>query len=71
MKQKQKTKQVITFNSLHIEVLGPRPLSKSRATDGCVTDFLRTVEHDTRHLLRERAIISPELKGFRLRFDGR
>jgi hypothetical protein len=71
MKQKQKTKQVITFNSLHIEVLGPRPLSKSRATDGCVTDFLRTVEHDTRHLLRECATISPELKGFRLRFDGR
>ncbi len=68
MKQKQKTKQIITINSLYIEVLGPRPLSKKRATDGCVTDFLRTVEHDTRHLLRECAKSFPELKDFQLRF---
>jgi len=68
MKQKRTTKQFLTFNSLHIEVLGPRLLSKSRAANGCVTDFLRTVEHDTRHLLRECAKISPELKGFHLRF---
>ena len=51
MKQKRTTKRLITFNSLHIEVLGPRLLSRSRATDGCITDFLWTVEHDTRHLL--------------------
>jgi hypothetical protein len=68
MKQKRKMKRRITFNSLYIEVLGPRLLSKNRATDGCVTDFLGTVEHNTRHLLRECAKISPVLKGFRVRF---
>ena len=69
MKQKRTTKRLITFNSLHIEVLGPRLLSNSRATDVSITDFLWTVEHDTRHLLRECAKISPELKGLRLRFQ--
>jgi len=69
MKQKKKMKQIITFNSLYIEVLGPRLLSKNTATDGCVTDFLRTLEHDTQHLLRECAKSSPVLKDFRLRFD--
>jgi hypothetical protein len=69
MKQKKKMKRRITFNSLYIEMLGPRALSKNRETDGCVTDFLRTVEHDTRHLLRECAKITPVLKDFRLRFD--
>jgi len=69
MRQKKKMKRRITFNSLYIEMLGPRALSKNRAMDGSVTDFLRTVEHDTRHLLRECAKISPVLKDFRLRFD--
>ena len=61
-------KHLITFNSLHISVLGPGELRKNRAANGCVTDFLRTVEHDTRHLLKECAKISPELKRFRLQF---
>jgi hypothetical protein len=68
MKRKRTTKRLIKFNSLHIEVIGPRLLSRRRATDACITDFLSTVEHDTRYLLRECAKISPELKSLRLRF---
>lgn len=66
---KSATKRRITFDTLHISVLGPHALGKNRVTIGCVTDFLRrTVEHDTRHLLRQCAKVSPELKGFRVRF---
>lgn len=65
---KPATKRPITFDTLHISVLGPRALRNNRVAIGCVTDFLRSVEHDTRHLLRQCVKISPELKGFRMRF---
>jgi len=65
---KPTTKRLITFDTLNISVLGPRALDKNRLAMGCVTDFLHTVEHDTRHLLRQRTKVSPELKGFRVRF---
>ena len=65
---KPATKRPITFDTLHISVLGPRVLGKNRVAMGCVTDFMRTVEHDTRHLLRQCVKISPELKGFQIRF---
>ena len=65
---KPTTKRLITFDTLHISVLGPRALGKNRIAMGCVTDFLRTVEHNTRHLLRQCIKVSPELKGFRVRF---
>ncbi len=68
MTSKRKAKRPITFDSLHIEVLGPRELNRDRVANGYVRDFLRTIQHETRQLLRECAKISPELKGFRLRF---
>ena len=61
----------------HIEVVFDKPqllgrlfgeYDKNLIAIGCVTDFLRTVEHNTRHLLRQRIKVSPELKGFRVRF---
>ncbi|HWO38365.1 MAG TPA: hypothetical protein VNO32_57065 [Candidatus Acidoferrum sp.] len=65
---KPATKRPITFGTLHISVLGPRALGTNRVAIGRVTDFLRTVEHDTRHLLRQCIKVSPALKGFRVRF---
>lgn len=41
--RKPKSKQPITFDSLHIEVLRPRELTRNQVANGCVTDFLRTV----------------------------
>ena len=68
MKQELEPNQLITFNSLHIEVLGPRELGNSQPAIRTVTDFLREVELDVRNLLSERAETSPILEGFRLRF---
>jgi hypothetical protein len=68
MKQEQESKQLITFDSLHIEVLGPRELGDSRPAICGVTEFLHAVELDVRNLLRERAETSSILEGFRLRF---
>jgi hypothetical protein len=69
MKQEQESKQqLITFNSLHIEVLGPKELRNSQLAIRGVTEFLHGVELDVGKLLRERAEISPILEGFRLRF---
>jgi hypothetical protein len=68
MKQEQESKQLITFNSLHLEVLGPRELGNSQLAIRRVTEFLHAVELDVRNLLRERVETSPNLDGFRLRF---
>ena len=68
MKREQQSKQLITFNSLHIEVLGPRELGNSQLAIRGVTEFLQAVEHDVRKLLLERAETSPILDGFRLLF---
>jgi len=68
MKQEQESKQLITFNSLHIEVLGPRELGNSQLAIRGVTEFLHGAELDVGKLLRERAELSPILEGFRLRF---
>ena len=68
MKQEQESKQLITFSSLHIEVLGPRELSNSELAIRGVTEFLHGAELDVRRLLRERAEVSPILEEFRLRF---
>ena len=46
MKQEQESKQLITFNSLHIEVLGPRELGNSQQAIRGVTEFLHAVERD-------------------------
>ena len=53
MKQEQESKQLITFNSLHIEVLGPRELGNSQPAIRGVTEFLHGVELDVGKLLRE------------------
>jgi hypothetical protein len=66
MKKKQESKQLITFDSLHIEVLGPKELGNTQPAIRGVTEFLHSVEHDARNLLRERAEASPIFKGFRL-----
>ena len=68
MKQEQQSKQLITFNSLHIEVLGPREFGNSQLAIRGVTEFLHAVEQDVRNRLGERAEGSPILEGFRLRF---
>ena len=68
MKQEQDSKQLITFNSLHIEVRGPRELANNQLAIRSVTEFLHAVESDVRNLLRERAETSPILEGFRLLF---
>jgi hypothetical protein len=68
MKREQESKQLITFSSLHIEVLGPRELGNSQQAIRGVTEFLHRVELDVGKLLRERAEMSPILDGFRLRF---
>ena len=68
MKQEQESNRLITFNSLHIEVLGPRELGNSQLAIRGVTEFLHAVEFDVGKLLRERAEMSPILEGFRLRF---
>ena len=68
MRQKQESKQLITFNSLHIEVHGPRELGNSQLAIRGVTEFLHAVELDVRNLLRERSETSPILEGFQLRF---
>jgi hypothetical protein len=68
MKHEQESEQFITFNSLHIEVLGPRELSNNRLAIRGVTEFLHAVELDARNLLRERAETSHILEGFRMRF---
>ena len=68
MKPGKESKQLITFSSLHIEVLGPRALGNSQPAIRGVTEFFHAVELDVRNLLRERAETSPILEGFRLRF---
>ena len=68
MKREQELKQLITFSSLHIEVLGPRELGNSQQAIRGVTEFLHGVELDVRKLLRERAERLPILEEFRLRF---
>jgi hypothetical protein len=68
MKQEQESTQLITFSSLHIEVLGPGELGNSPLASGCVTEFLHAVELTVLNLLLERAEVSPSLKGFRLLF---
>jgi len=68
MKQEPESTQLITFSSLHIEVLGPGELGNSPLANGCVAEFLHAVEHDVRNLLRERAEVSPSLEGFRILF---
>lgn len=65
------SEKLITFNSLHIEVLGPRNLGNNPLADVGVADLLRAAEYELRKLLRERAILFPDLKGFELQFDGR
>lgn len=61
-------KQLITYGTLHIAVLGPSELGKSPAANGCVAEFLRAAEHDVRNLLCERVAVAPSLKGFRILF---
>lgn len=68
MQREHESKKLITFNSLHVEVLGPRELGNSPLAIRGVTEFLHAVELDVRNLLRERAETSPNLEGFRLRF---
>jgi len=68
MKQGQGSKQLITFSSLHIEVVGPRELRNSQQAIRGVTEFLHGVELDVGKLLRERAEMSPILEAFRARF---
>jgi hypothetical protein len=68
MKPEQESKQLITFDSLHIEVRGPRELANNQLAIRSVTEFLHAVESDVRKLLRERAETSPILEGFRLLF---
>jgi len=68
MEHEQESKQLITFNSLHIEVLGPRELRNSQLAIKGITEFLHVVEHDARNLLREHAETTSLLKAFRLRF---
>lgn len=68
MTQERELKQLITFNSLHIEVLGPKELGDSPLAIRCVTEFLHAVELDVGKLLCERAETAPVLKEFRLRF---
>ena len=68
MKREQDSRQLITFSSLHIEVLGPRELGSSQLAIRGVTEFLHGVELDVGKLLRERAEMAPILEGFRLRF---
>jgi hypothetical protein len=65
---KPTTKRPITFDTLNISVLGPRAFDKNLVAIGCVTGFLRTVEHNTRYSLRQRIKVLPELNGFRVRF---
>jgi hypothetical protein len=57
------------YNSLMLEVMGSRAVEKKRKTDGCVTDYLTGLKCIARCHLKECAKISPELKGFRLRFS--
>jgi hypothetical protein len=68
MKLEQESKQLITFNSFHIEVLGPRELGNSQLAIRSVTEFLQAVELDVRNLLSKRAETYRILEGFRLRF---
>ena len=68
MRPEQESKQLITFNSLHIEVRGPRELANNQLAIRGVTEFLHAVESDVRNLLRERAETFPILEGFRLLF---
>jgi hypothetical protein len=68
MRPEQESKQQITFDSLHIEVVGPRELGNNQLAIRGVTEFLHAVELDVRNLLRERAETSPVLEEFRLRF---
>lgn len=71
MEQEQDSKRLITFGSLHIEVVGPGELGNSPVVNVCVTDFLRAVEHDVQNYLRQRIEMFADLKTFKLRFDGR
>ena len=68
MTQEQESKRLITFNSLHIEVRGPRELGNSQLAIRGVTEFFHAVEHDVQNLLRERVETSPILEGFKLLF---
>ena len=55
MKQEQESKQLITFNSLHVEVVGPRELGNNQPAIRGVTEFLHAVEHDVRNRRGPRA----------------
>jgi hypothetical protein len=68
MKSTRKKRPII-YNSLMLEVMGSRAVEKKRTTDGCVTDYLTSLKRIAKCHLKECAKISPELKGFRLRFS--
>ena len=65
------SEKLITFSSLHIEVLGPRYLGNNPLANVCVADLLRAAEYELRKLLRERATLFPDLERFELQFEGR
>ncbi|MGE5110962.1 MAG: hypothetical protein ACM3JB_08915 [Acidobacteriaceae bacterium] len=62
MDPEPKAEKLITFSSLHIEVLGPRNLGNNPLANVCVADLLRAAEYELRKLLRERANLFPDLK---------
>lgn len=68
MKVSRKKRPTI-YNSLVLEVMGSRAVEKKRKTDGCVTGYLTSLRRIARCHLKECTKISPELKGFRLRFS--
>jgi hypothetical protein len=68
MKVSRKERPII-YNSLMLEVMGSRAIEQKRKTDDGVTGYLPSLKRIARCHLKECARISPELKGFRLRFS--
>lgn len=62
-------RRLITFGSMHVDVLGPRELNHKPEANRCIASFLRAAEHEIRNLLREQAEDCPALRKVTIRIQ--
>ncbi len=61
-----KPERLVAFRSIRMDLIGPCDLAHNREAKGAAIDLIRTIEHDTRHLIKECRKVSPVLKRFRI-----
>ena len=62
-------KRLITFGSLHVDVLGPKEFNNKPEAIRSIARFLRAAEQEIRNLLREQSETSPDLKRVTIRIQ--